>query len=146
MAHTITGHTIINGARNLVLQFNIQSDAASGQYADYELFNLDDYTGADARVSNDFTVKKLSVQTSVGAGVELKFGATGGDHKTFYLTPINTADGSDTFREYDEGGLSSLLANPDRTIRVTSLGLDASGDWISVTLWIKKKFAQQLVA
>ena len=140
MAHTITGHTLVNGSRNLILQFNIQSDGASGQYADYELIDLADYTGYDARVTNDIAVNKLSVNTSVGAGVELKFGDVGGDHKTFFLSPINTADGSDSFIEYD-GGLPQLLTNPENKIRITSLGLDASGDWITIVIWLKKKYS-----
>ena len=140
MAHTITGHTILNGSRNLVVQFNIQSDGASGQYADFKLLDLDDYTGEDSPPqANSYSVKKISGASSVGAGIELKFGSQGGDHKTFFLSPINTTDGWD-FDEEWPGGLSPLLANSDKTIRVTSLGLDASGDWITIVLWLKKKF------
>ena len=139
MAHTITGHTIVNGSRNLIVQFNIQSDGASGQYADYKLLDITDYTGADQRQPNNYKIMKVTGATSVGAGIELKFGNTGGDHKTFFLSPINTADGWSFCEEYKDGGLSPLLANPDMSIRLTSLGLDASGDWITITLWIKKK-------
>ncbi len=140
MAHTITGHTIVNGSRNLIVQFNIQSDGASGQYADFELLDLNDYTGEDSRVSNDLAVKKVTFSGSVAAAAELKFGSDGNDHKTFFLSPINTTQGSDIEQEW-EGGLSTLLANPDLTIRITSLGLDASGDWITIVLWLKKKFS-----
>ncbi len=144
MSHTITGHTILNGSRNLVVQFNIQSDGVSGQYADFNLLDISDYTGGDspARRANAFDVKKISGSTSVGAGIELKFGDTGGDHKTFFLSPINTTQGWD-FHEEWVGGLSPLLANSDGTIRITSLGLDASGDWITVVLWLKKKYKIQ---
>ena len=141
MAHEITAHTIVNGSRNLIVQYNIQSDGASGQYADYTLLDLDDYTGDDAEPrANNFAVKKIAGATSVGAGIELKFGDTFDSHRTFFLSPINTADGW-SFEEEYEGNLAQGLANPDNTIRVTSLGLDASGDWISVTLWLKKKFS-----
>jgi hypothetical protein len=141
MAHTITGHTIVNGPRNLIVQFNIQSDGASGQYSDFELLDLADYTGDDGKPrANDLAVKKISGATSVGAAVELKFGAEGGDHKTFFLSPINTADGW-SFEEEWQGGLPQLLANPENKIRLTSLGLDASGDWITIVLWLKKKFS-----
>lgn len=139
MAHSITGHTIVNGSRNLIVQFNIQSDGASGQYSDYELLNITDYTGDDQKQSNNYKIVKAVGATSVGAGIELKFGNTVGDHKTFFLSPINTTQGSDFHEEYNDGGLSPLLANPDMTIRLTSLGLDASGDWLTITLWIKKK-------
>jgi len=140
MAHAITGHTILNGSRNLIVQFNIQSDGASGQYADFELLDLDDYTGLDARKANDYSIKKISGASSVGAGIELKLGSQGGDHKTFFISPINSADGWG-FEEEWPGGLAPLLSNPDKTIRVTSLGLDASGDWITITLWLKKKYS-----
>jgi len=139
MSHTITGHTILNGSRNLIVQFNIQSDGASGQYADFDLLALDDYTGNDSPKANDFSVKKISGATSIGAGIELKFGDIGGGHKTFFLSPINTADGW-SFEEEWPGNLPQLLANPENKIRVTSLGLDASGDWITIVLWLKKKY------
>ena len=140
MAHAITGHTILNGSRNLIVQFNIKSDGASGQYANFELLDLADYTGEDGKASNDFSVKKIFVNTSVGAGVELKFGDVGGDHKTFFLSPINTANGFEYFTEYP-GGLPQLLANPENKIRLTSLGLDAAGDWITIVLWLKKRYS-----
>jgi len=140
MAHTITGHTILNGSRNLVVQFNIQSDGVSGQYADFSLLDIDDYTGEDSPPkANDYAVKKISGSTSVGAGIELKFGDSMSNHKTFFLSPINTSQGS-SFEEEWVGGLSNLLPGQDGTIRITSLGLDASGDWISVVLWLKKKY------
>ena len=140
MAHTITAHTIVNGSRNLIVKYNIQSDGASGQYSDYELLNLDDYTGEDGKVSNTFKVQKVTGATSVGAGIELKFGDSFENHRTFFLSPINTADGW-SFNEEWEGGLAPLLANSDNSIRLTSLGLDATGDWITITLWVKKKFS-----
>ena len=141
MAHTITGHTILNGSRNLIVQFNIQSDGASGQYADFSLLDINDYTGDDAPPrANDFAIKKVSGASSVGAAVELKFGNASGDHKTFFLSPINTADGWNFDNEWF-GGLAPLLANPDGTIRVTSLGIDASGDWVTIVLWLKKKYS-----
>lgn len=85
MAHAITGHTILNGSRNLIVQFNIKSDGASGQYADFALLDLDDYTGDDSRKANSYSIKKISGASSVGASVELKFGDAGGSHKTCRL-------------------------------------------------------------
>ena len=141
MSHTITGHTILNGSRNLIVQFNIQSDGASGQYSDFELLDLDDYTGNDSPPkANSYSIKKISGASSVGAGVELKFGDQAESHKTFFLSPINTTDGWN-FTEEWFGGLAPLLANSDRTIRLTSLGLDASGDWITIVIWLKKKYS-----
>ena len=141
MAHTITAHTIVNGSRNLIVQYNIQSDGSSGQYADFKLLELDDYTGDDVfSRANEFSIKKLTGSTSVGAGVQLAFGNAVGDHRTFFLSPIAGANWS-SFSEEWEGNLAQGLANPDNTIRLTSLGLDVAGDWMTIVLWIKKKFS-----
>ncbi len=134
MANTITAHKIVNGSRNLILQFNIVADG-SGNYSDFPLLDVTDYTGADARQPNNYKVMKVAGRNGVGTTFQLKFGDTGGTHKLFFES---TAD-NEFYEEWEEGGLSPLLANPDMTVRMTTTGFDASSDTISVLLWLKKK-------
>ena len=135
MAHKITAHTIVNGSRNLIVQFNIESDGASGQYSDYTLLDITDYTGDDQTQPNNYKVVKVTGRNGVGTSFQLKFGDTGGEHKLFFES---TAD-NEYYEEWEDGGLSPLLANPDMTIRITTLGFDVAADTISVTIWLKKK-------
>jgi len=136
MAHEITAHTIINGSRNLIVQFNIESDGASGQYSDYTLLDLTDYTGGDQKQPNNYKIMKVSGRNGAGTSFQLKFGNTAGTHKLFFESVAE----NEFFEDWSEiGGLSPLLANPDMTIRLTTLGFDASGDTMSLLIWLKKK-------
>ena len=134
MAKTITAHTILNCSRNLILQFNIIADG-SGNYSDFALLDITDYTGGDARQPNNYKVMKVAGRNGVGTTFQLKFGDTGGSHKLFFES---TAD-NEFYEEWDDGGLSPLLASPDMTIRMTTTGFDASADTISLLIWLKKK-------
>jgi len=134
MSNTITAHTIVNGSRNLILQFNIVADG-SGNYSDFALLDITDYTGDDVRQPNNYKVVKVSGRNGVGTSFKLKFGDTGGSHKLFFES---IAD-NEFYDEWEDGGLSPLLANPDMTIRMTTAGFDATDDTISLNIWLKKK-------
>ena len=134
MANNITAHTIINGSRNLIVQFNIVADA-TGNYDNFTLLNITDYTGEDNKQPNNYKVVKVAGRNGVGTTFQLKFGNDNGDHKLFFES---TAD-NEFYEEWEEGGLSPLLANPDMTIRITTLGFDISADTISLLIWLKKK-------
>ena len=134
MANAITAHTIMNGSRNLIVQFNIVADG-SGNYSDFELLDVTDYTGGDQVQPNNFKVMKVNGSNGVGTSFKLKFGNTAGTHKLFFES---TAD-NEFYEEWEQGGLSPTLADPDMTIRMTTLGFDASADTISLTIWLKKK-------
>ncbi len=134
MANTITAHTIVNGTRNLILQFNIVADG-SGNYSDFALLDITDYTNESQLDPNNYKVMKVAGRNGVGTTFKLKFGDTGGSHKLFFES---TRD-NEFYEEWDQGGLSPLLANPDMTVRISTTGFNASNDTISVTLWLKKK-------
>ena len=133
MANSITAHTILNGTRNLILQFNIVADA-SGEYSDFSLLDVTDYTNETQSDPNNFKVMKVSGRNGVGTTFQLKFGNTVGPHKLFFES---TRDNE--FYEEWEGGLSPLLANPDMTVRISTSGFDAADDTISLVIWLKKK-------
>lgn len=133
MANQITAHTILNGSRNLILQFNIVADG-SGDYSDFPLLNVLDYTGDDAKQPNNFKVMKVSGRNGTGTTFKLKFGEVTDNHRLFFETIQD--------QEFDQhwvGGLSTLLANPDMTVRITTNGFGDDGDNLSVVLWLKKK-------
>lgn len=134
MANAITAHTIVNGTRNLILQFNIVADG-TGNYSDFELLKVTDYTNESQPDPNNYKVIKVAGRNGVGTTFQLKFGDTGGSHKLFFES---TRD-NEFYEEWDEGGLSTLLASPDMTIRITTLGFDISADTISLIIWLKKK-------
>ena len=134
MANQITAHTIMNGSRNLIVQYNIVADG-SGNYSDFELLDITDYTGGDQVQPNNYKVMKVNGSNGAGTSFQLKFGNTAGPHRLFFES---TAD-NEFYEEWDQGGLSTLLADPDMTIRMTTTGFDTSADNISVTLWLKKK-------
>ena len=133
MANTVTAHTILNGPRNLIVQYNIVADG-SGNETSYELLDVLDYTGQDQKDPNDFKVVKVTGTTGTGTTVELDFGNADGDDRLFFQSPPEN-----TFCQEWPGGLSTLLVNPDMTIKLTTLGFDAANDLISLTIWIKKK-------
>ncbi len=134
MANAITAHTIVNGSRNLIIQYNLVADA-TGEYSAFKLLDVTDYTGADARQPNNFKVMKVAGRNSVGVTFQLLFGDEGGDHRLFFES---TAD-DEFYQEWDQGGLSTLLANPDMAIRITTIGFTAAADTISLVVWLKKK-------
>lgn len=133
MANTITGHTIVNGSRNLILQFNIVADG-SGDYSDFPLLNVLDYTGQDQRQPNNFKIMKVSGRNGVGTSFQLKFGETANNHRLFF-----ESQPEDEFSQSWTGGLSTLLADPDMTVRISTSGFDAANDTISLVIWIQKK-------
>jgi len=134
MSNSITAHTIVNGTRNLILQFNIVADG-TGDYSDLSLLDITDYTGNDERQPNNYKVMKVAGRNGVGTSFQLKFGDVGGDHKLFFESSTD----NEFYEEWDQGGLSPLLANPDMTIRMTTIGFDVDKDTISVLIWLKKK-------
>ena len=135
MTNAITAHTMINGSRNLVLQFNVIADG-SGDYSDYPLVDITDYTGADQKQPNNYKVMKISGRNGVDTSFKLKFGNTAGDHKLFFES---TTDNEFYENWTGGGGLSPLLADPDMTIRISTTNFDAANDTISLTIWLKKK-------
>ena len=134
MPNAITSHTIVNGSRNLILQFNIVADG-SGNYSDFSLLNVLDYVNEGEPVPNNFKVIKVAGRNGAGTSFQLLFGESSGSHKLFFES---TRD-NEFYEEWEEGGLSPLLADPDMSVRITTIGFDASADTISLIIWIKKK-------
>ncbi len=134
MSNNITAHTILNGPRNLILQFNLLADG-TGEYSDFELLNVTDYTSEGQLDPNNYKVVKVAGRNGVGTTFQLKFGNTAGEHKLFF----ESVRDSEFYEEWEDGGLSPLLANPDMTIRITTTGFDTSADTISLIIWLKKK-------
>ena len=137
MTANITAHTILNGARNLIVQYNIVSDG-SGDLTDFPLLNVLDYTGTDQRQPNNFKVMSVSGRNGRGTTFQLKFGDTGNDHRLFFESVPERE-----FKQTWVAGLSTLLANTDMTIRMSTTGFEqitpTIGDTISVVIRIKKK-------
>ena len=133
MATDVTTHTVVNGPRNLILSINAVSDG-TGDWSNYELINVTDYTGEDQRQPNNFKVKSISGRNGSGTSFQLRFGSEGGNHRLFFES---TSD--DAFYEEWEGGLSTLLVDPNMTIRITTNGFETSGDTISIVIWLQKK-------
>ena len=131
--NAITGHTIVNGTRNLILQFNIVADG-TGDYSDFPLINVLDYTGDDVRQPNNFKVMKVSGRNGTGTSFQLKFGETSNNHRLFFESVQDQ-----NFHEEWPGGLSTLLANPDMTVRISTIGFDTANDALTILVWIKKK-------
>jgi hypothetical protein len=139
MSNTVTAHTIVNGRRNLILQFNIVADG-SGDYSAAELFDVTDYTDDGASpIPNDFKVMKVSGRNGVGTTFQLLFGSTAENNKLFFES---TAD--DEFCEdwSNIGGLSTLLPSADMSVRITTSGFDTSADTLSLVIWVKKKYTR----
>ena len=134
MGNVITAHTIQNGTRNLIVQFNIVADG-TGDYDDFELLQVTDYTNEGQQDPNNFKIIKVLGRNGSGTTFQLKFGESNGDHKLFFES---TRD-NEYYEEWSEGGLSTLLASPDLTIRISTAGFDAADDTISVTIWLQKK-------
>ena len=137
MSNAITAHTINNGVRNLILQFNIVADG-SGDYSDFELLNVLDYLGSGHRdVPNDFKVLGLSGRNGVGTSLQLKFGSAANNHRLFFES---VAD--ESFHESWSGGLTTGVTDADMTVRITTLGFDASADTITLQIHLQKKFSR----
>jgi len=134
VGNNVTSHTIQNGTRNLILQFNIVADG-TGDYSDFELLNVTDYTNEGQQDPTNYKIVKIAGRNGVGTSFQLKFGESAGDHKLFF----ESTQDNEFYEEWEEGGLSPLLANPDMTIRITTLGFDVSADTLSLIIWIKKK-------
>jgi len=134
MSNKITAHTVVNGTRNLIVQFNIIADG-TGNYSDFELLKVTDYTNEGQFDPNNFKVVKVLGRNGVGTSFQLQFGDDGGDHKLFFESVSN----NEFYEEWEEGGLSTKLANPDMTIRISTAGFDANNDTISLLVWLRKK-------
>lgn len=132
MANTITAHTVENGPRNLIVQYNIVADG-SGDYSDYTLLDITDYTGEDQYQPDDFKVCCVSGRNGVGTSFQLHFGAPSGNRLFFESTT------DDSFEQSWPGGLSSLLPDTDLTVRLTTSGFDAASDTITLQIHTKKK-------
>ena len=130
MANAITAHTIVNGSRNLILHFNLVADG-TGNYSDFELLKVTDYTNEPMRDPNNFKVMKAAGRNGVGTSFQLKFGDTTSDHRLFFESQAD-----EQFSAEWDGGLSTLTPNTDMTVRITTLGFDASADTINFTIWI----------
>jgi hypothetical protein len=134
MANAITTHTIMNGTRNLILQYNLVADG-TGDEANTKIFTLTDYTGEDQKEPNNFKVKKLTSSGGIGTSIELLFGSTSENNRLFYQSP---ADANSAEMEWP-GGMTTLVADTDGTIRLNTNGFGTADDQIQFTLWIQKK-------
>ena len=135
MANAITAHTINNGARNLIIQYNLVADG-SGNYSDFTLLDLNEYLEEPRlEVPTDFKVMALSDRNGVGTTFKLFFGS--GASRLFFESIPDRDFNEDWTRE---GGLITGVANTDLTVRMSTIGFDANLDTISLKLSIKKKF------
>jgi len=123
----------MNGSRNLIVQYNIVADG-SGDYSNFELLNVTDYTGEDSNQPTDFKVKHVSGRNGVGVSFQLRFGSLSDSHRLFFES---TTD--DSFAQVWEGGLTTQVIDSDMTVRITTSGFDGDGDSISLVIWAQKK-------
>lgn len=130
----ITAHTLSNGPRNLIVQFNLVSDGVD--LTDFILLNVLDYTGNDQRQPNDFKVMSVTAFSSTAATCKLLFG-NGADSDRLFFESIQDEDVEMNWEK--QGGLSTLLPNPDMTVKITTSGFDAAGDAFTIVLRLKKK-------
>ena len=128
----ITAHTLANGPRNLIIQYNLVSGGAD--YTNYELLNVTDYTGEDQVQPTDFKVTKVCGNVGVGTSFQLKFGSVNNNHRQFFETPTDNE-----FEECWPGGVSTELDDRDMTIRLSTSGFDAANDHIHLIIHAKKK-------
>ena len=139
MSNSITGHTILNGPRNLILAFNLIADG-SGNESAAKLIDLNDYLEEPgAKVPRDFKVQKISGLTGSGTTVRFLFGSKTEDNRLFYET---VADRSFEQDWSEDGGLSTGVPDTDLTVRFTTVGFDANLDVINLNIWIKKKYTR----
>ena len=141
MANAITAHTILNGTRNLVLQFNMVGDG-SGELSDYTLIDLNNYLEEPGlRVPSDFKVMKVSGWASIACSFKLFFGATATANRLFFEGPLATDIGGVLAQDWsDIGGLITGQADTDLTVRITTSGFNAADDSLSLSIWLKKKY------
>ena len=140
MANAITAHTIVNGTRNLILQFNMVADG-TGELSDFPLLDLNNYLEEPGlRVPSDFKVIKVSGRTSIACSFKLFFGAPAAN-RLFFEAPLATDVLSDFSQDWsDIGGLITGQPNTDLTVRITTSGFAANNDSLSLVIWIKKKY------
>ena len=146
MANAITAHTIENGARKLILQFNAVADG-SGELTDYTLIDLNDYVGDGAqaygnfKVPTDFAVMKVSGNASLAVSFKLFFGAQAGTNRLFFENPLTTDVAAPFENDWsDIGGLATGQPNTDLTVRITTSGFGSNNDMFFLVVWIKKKY------
>jgi len=140
--NAITAHTIVNGTRNLILQFNMVGDG-SAELTDYILIDFNNYVEEPGlRVPSDFKVIKLNGRASVACSFKLFFGsAAPGSNKLFFEGPSATDVGGDFIQDWsDIGGLITGQADTDLTVRITTSGFNANNDSLSLAIWLKKKY------
>lgn len=132
MSNTVHANTIINGSRNLVLHFSMIADG-SGNFTNYPLIDITDYTNEGENTPNSYSVMKVAGRNNVGTTLALKFGSSVDDHVTFFQT---FQEG-----EFSQQWPSIVPKNPDQNMQViiSTLGFDASGDTIDLTIWLKKR-------
>lgn len=133
MPNTITSQTIVNGSRNLVIQYNIVADG-TGDFTNFPLFDLNDYIASDYPVPNLFAVRTVSGQSATGSTFQLKFGSESGNHDQFFASTVNESPQLGW-----EGGMPNLVQDADNTIRLSTSDFDESGLTMTVALEIKKK-------
>ena len=136
--NTISAQTLHNGSRSVVVQYNISADG-SGDYSDYPLFDLSDYTGEDYhKTPNSIAVRSVSGTSPSGATYNLKFGSISGNHELFYTSTINN-DAQTVWG----GGHPNLVQDTDNKILISTTDFDSSGLEMTVVLEIKKKFRSE---
>ena len=141
MPNAITAHTIVNGTRNLILQFNMVGDG-SGELSDYTLIDLNNYLEEPGlRVPSDFKIQKVSGRASIAVSFKLFFGASAGANRLFFEGPLSADTEGDFTQDWSNvGGLISGQADTDLTIRITTSGFNAANDSLSLSIWLKKKY------
>ncbi len=141
MANSITGHTIENGTRNLILQFNMVGDG-SGELSDYTLIDLNNYLEEPGlRVPSDFKIQKVSGRASIACSFKLFFGSNSTSNRLFFEGPLSADTEGDFAQDWsDVGGLISGQADTDLTVRITTAGFGAADDSLSLLIEIKKKY------
>ncbi len=141
MANAITAHTIENGTRNFIIQFNMVGDG-SGELSDYTLIDLNNYLEEPGlRVPSDFKVMKVSGRSSIACSFKLFFGSKSATNRLFFESPLASDVSGDFIQDWsDVAGLISGQADTDLTVRITTSGFGASDDSLSLLIKIKKKY------
>ena len=131
MANTFTKNFMVDGSRNTIV--NIHGDAdGTGEESNRVIIDM----SALNQPSKRMKVIKLAWGGGTGTRMRLRFGASGGQHETFFETPDQTAGEMDWTVA---GGLhNNNVPNPTGDILLTTVGFNDAADYLYLIIWLKK--------